>query len=169
MDLEQPENDRKAVFLHLMGRYYDSETELKANIGKVKEIDPCVHAEILIIDHFQRNKLKFVNGYRYIGCSKPACYFCHHWLECEKVVVPKSHFKVILECRGPDFTGAATKIRQRNYRYLNQQMAESIYKEMSDPIRVHHSVRENETRYQSTEGSAIASTLRSERPAGLRR
>ena len=152
-----------------MGRYYDSGPQLEASIEKTRKIETRVHAEILIIDHFQRNKLKFLNGHRYIGCSKPACYFCHHWLECENVVVSKSHFKVILECRGPDFTGAATKFRQRNYKYLTQQIAESIYKEMSDPMTMHLHIRENETRYQSTEGSAIASTLRSERPARLRR
>ncbi len=64
-----------------------------------------VHAELQIADKFARLQgIKFVDNDRYIGCSKPACYFCYTWLcnHRQPYVEPATHHKVILGCRGPD-------------------------------------------------------------------
>lgn len=35
-----------------------------------------MHAEIIILDHFDRRGLRFAHGKQYIGCSKPSCFCC---------------------------------------------------------------------------------------------
>lgn len=39
-----------------------------------------VHAELLLVAHFQSSKIKFLDGDKYIGCSKPACFCCYHYI-----------------------------------------------------------------------------------------
>ncbi len=38
-----------------------------------------VHAETLMMEHFYFNQLHFFGNDRYIGCSKPSCYYCDLW------------------------------------------------------------------------------------------
>jgi OTT_1508-like deaminase len=37
---------------------------------------PRVHAELILLEHFYANNYQYVDGDKYIGCSKPACYCC---------------------------------------------------------------------------------------------
>lgn len=48
--------------------------------------------------------MEFLDDDKYIGCSKPACYFCYNWLRNHNhdYIPPATHNKVILGCRGPD-------------------------------------------------------------------
>jgi hypothetical protein len=80
-----------------------------------------VHAELQIADTFSRSRdMEFVDNDRFIGCSKPACYFCYNWLCNHKhyYVQPATHHKIIPGCRGPDDnlneTGANVFSRVRN-------------------------------------------------------
>jgi hypothetical protein len=64
-----------------------------------------VHAELQLADAFSRARdMEFVDGDRYIGCSKPACYFCYNWLlsHRHRYVTPATHYKIIPGCRGMD-------------------------------------------------------------------
>lgn len=63
-----------------------------------------VHAELQIADKFSRSKFKLAGDDKYIGCSKPACYFCYNWLSCHKdfYVQPATHHNIIPGCRAPD-------------------------------------------------------------------
>ncbi|CAH0039607.1 unnamed protein product [Clonostachys solani] len=59
---------------------------------------PRAHAEVQILEHFYRNKLKFAIHDKYVGGSKPSCeccylYFKHHPA---RMVLPKSSHKVFL-------------------------------------------------------------------------
>lgn len=61
-------------------------------------LKPLVHAEVQVLDHFNRQQLKFVVDDRYIAASKPAClccklYFRYHQLGCVEV---DSHEKIYL-------------------------------------------------------------------------
>jgi OTT_1508-like deaminase len=59
---------------------------------------PYVHAELILLEHFYRQKYDFVDGDKHIGCSKPACYCCYHYI-CEhpgNFVCPASHNKIYL-------------------------------------------------------------------------
>ena len=65
---------------------------------------PRVHAELILLEHFYTNKYRFVDGDKYIGCSKPACYCCYHYI-CEHpggFVRPACHNKNYLNWRPPD-------------------------------------------------------------------
>ncbi|KAM3422067.1 hypothetical protein BST61_g2443 [Cercospora zeina] len=37
---------------------------------------PSVHAEVIVLNHFFSQGLRFADDDRYIGCSKPSCYCC---------------------------------------------------------------------------------------------
>lgn len=154
--LEASENIRKELYLLLMGKRYDNELQMENDLHAKPIIDTLVHCELTLFDHVMRNKLRFYKNDRYIGCSKPACYFCLHWLEAEGLVRPKSHYKVLLECRGPDFSSNVKWIEARNYLKLCQQVAQDLYKALLGPV------PESRTRYQSTDGSRRALTSLSE-------
>ena len=46
-----------------------------------KERTCVLHAEIAVAHHFDSHNLRFVDGDRYVGCSKPSCYACTLYLE----------------------------------------------------------------------------------------
>lgn len=54
---------------------------------------PTVHAEIVLADYVYAGQLDFVEGDRYIGCSKPACVLCRLYLEAHPIQVstPRCH------------------------------------------------------------------------------
>jgi len=55
--------------------------ELDSFLQHERATKTVVHAELLLIDHFQRNSCNFLGqGEKYIGCSKPACYLCHMYI-----------------------------------------------------------------------------------------
>ena len=65
-----------------------------------------VHAELLLINYFDRNGCNFLDGNdQYIGCSKPACYLCHAYIKSHpgRYTVPSSHQKLYVGWRVPDF------------------------------------------------------------------
>jgi hypothetical protein len=45
-----------------------------------KDFRPRVHAELILLEYFYREQLEFVDDDRFIGCSKPACYCCYHYI-----------------------------------------------------------------------------------------
>ncbi|RAH56544.1 hypothetical protein BO85DRAFT_450568 [Aspergillus piperis CBS 112811] len=66
-----------------------------------------VHAELLILDHFEKTGGDFLdNSDKYIGCSKPACYLCYHYI-CNhpgRYIRPSSHQKLYMRWRLPDIS-----------------------------------------------------------------
>jgi OTT_1508-like deaminase len=65
---------------------------------------PRVHAELILLEHFYKSGNDFVDGDKYIGCSKPACYCCYHYISAHpgNFVRPASHNKTYLCWRPPD-------------------------------------------------------------------
>jgi hypothetical protein len=65
---------------------------------------PRVHAELILLERFHTHQYNFVDGDRYIGCSKPACYCCYHYICAHpgNFVHPASHNKIYLNWRPPD-------------------------------------------------------------------
>jgi hypothetical protein len=65
---------------------------------------PRVHAELILLEHFHTHKYDFVDGDKYIGCSKPACYCCYHYICAHpgNFARPASHNKTYLNWRPPD-------------------------------------------------------------------
>ena len=116
-----------------------------------------VHAELQIADRFSRDRYIFLDNDKYIGCSKPACYFCHSWLSNHKrgYVLPATHHKIITGCRGPDdcinesgvgvLKGMYTKVCGK----LGQDILEFLLNSPSGGARHRH-------HFMSTEGSSCA-------------
>ena len=50
------------------------------SLMKHKLSKPCVHAELLVLEHVYRRRCTFIGDDRYIGCSKPSCYCCSVYL-----------------------------------------------------------------------------------------
>ncbi|KAJ5535385.1 hypothetical protein N7527_001639 [Penicillium freii] len=77
-----------------------------------------VHAEVQVLEHFYRRRLSFVDGDKFVACSKPAClccelYFRHHPA---RMVVPSSHCKVWTRWSPPlvkEFTKNSTAAREQ--------------------------------------------------------
>jgi hypothetical protein len=65
---------------------------------------PRVHAELILLEHFYKHGYDFVDEDKYIGCSKPACYCCYHYICTHpgNFVRPASHNKTYLAWRPPD-------------------------------------------------------------------
>ncbi|OKL62232.1 hypothetical protein UA08_02341 [Talaromyces atroroseus] len=59
-------------------------------------VDADVHAEIKVLEHFHRSKLRFAGNDRFIACSKPACLCCELYFKHHPAyfVTPSSHKKV---------------------------------------------------------------------------
>lgn len=68
-------------------------------------IQPRVHAEVLVLQHFNKNDLAFEDRDRYIACSKPACYCCALYFRNHpgRFEQPPSHSKLYLNWRPPGF------------------------------------------------------------------
>ena len=80
-------------------------SELTNLLQKQHSTKTRVHAELLVLDHFDRNGYFFLDdGDRYIGCSKPACYLCHAYIKSHpgRYAVPSSHQKIYIGWRHPD-------------------------------------------------------------------
>ena len=79
--------------------------ELTQLLRKKRTTKTRVHAELLLIDHFDSNGLEFLDGNdKYIGCSKPACYLCHAYIKHHpgRYTIPQSHQKLYVGWRVPD-------------------------------------------------------------------
>jgi len=65
---------------------------------------PRVHAELVLLEHFYTHDLRFFSQDKYIGCSKPACYCCYHYISAHpgNFVRPACHNKTYLNWRPPD-------------------------------------------------------------------
>lgn len=97
---------------------------------------PAVHAEIQVLEHFYRQRLAFSNKGLYIGCSKPACYLCHlyiqhHPLHC---IVPQSHKKIYFNWGPPRLADGVNDDQYITQRDILNSMLRSIRKEVFDQI-----------------------------------
>ena len=91
-----------------------------------------IHAELQIADKFARSQaINFVDDDKYIGCSKPACYFCYNWLclHTQGYSEPATHCKVIPGCRGPDYelNDAGTDVMISMYSKISRQVGQDIF------------------------------------------
>lgn len=139
----------------------DYESDLQQKMQHTPPIPTRVHAELLLVDLFSRRSFDFADEDKYIGCSKPACYFCYSWISHHRkeFILPPSHNKVILGCRGPDvdpkldINGNGAKLRAR--------MCEQMVWQLEQDIMTRLSSDEGHNHFQhcSTDGSSRAPTI----------
>lgn len=99
-----------------------------------------VHAELLLLEFLYTNGLAFVEGERYIGCSKPSCYCCGLYMRYHpgNFVLRPCHSNVWPNWSPPIRIDAATD--ERDWKHVS-----SIVNDMNKYIR-RDVVREIETR-----------------------
>ena len=118
-----PLTPKEATIKSITGRMFSSTEEQSEFMNRLQFIwDPDemtqllrtkrtkktrVHAELLLINHFEKNGCNFLDGNdKYIGCSKPACYLCHAYIKQHPggYTVPPSHQKLYVGWRVPDIS-----------------------------------------------------------------
>lgn len=74
-----------------------------------KDFKPRVHAELILLEFFNAIKRPFIDDDRFIGCSKPACYCCYHYISLHPggFVRPSSHGIRYTSWRPPDLVNPA--------------------------------------------------------------
>ncbi|KAL2212319.1 hypothetical protein CC79DRAFT_1329635 [Sarocladium strictum] len=132
-------------------------SNVRKGLGSRRTIITRVHAELQIADRFSRDSFNFVDSDKYIGCSKPACYFCFNWLINHKhgYVPPATHHKIIPGCRGPDndLNESGAIVLKDIYTKICAQLGQHILDFLLN-LRIGDShIR---YQYQSTEGSSYA-------------
>jgi hypothetical protein len=100
------DSSKKTEFMDRLKSLVSQEgDEIDSFLQRERATRTIVHAELLLIDHFERNSCNFLGqGEKYIGCSKPACYLCHMYItqHPSRYTIPASHSKVYVGWRPPD-------------------------------------------------------------------
>jgi hypothetical protein len=161
--IEDSKNVNPLQCEHAFKRLYELDRPVdrpvKTEMVARKEVVTRVHAELQIADTFSRSKDKeFVANDKYIGCSKPACYFCYLWLCNHKhdYVPPATHYKIIPGCRGPDsnLNEAGATVLMEMYAKMSREMGQDIFEFLHENARPR-------TQYMSTEASTRPSSRQS--------
>jgi hypothetical protein len=116
-----------------------------------------VHAELQIADTFSRSAdMEFVDNDKYIGCSKPACYFCYNWFcnHKHRYVPPATHHKIITGCRGPDqqLNEAGAMVLIDMYSKMSRQIGQDIFQFLQQDA-------DPRSHYMSTEASSVTQSV----------
>ena len=98
-----------------------------------------VHAELLLIDHFDKYNFSFLDDNdKYIGCSKSACYLCHAYIERHpgRYTIPPSHQKLYVGWRVPDVRSQdpASAARYKTQEDILLNLIDFVRKEISTDI-----------------------------------
>jgi hypothetical protein len=129
--------------------FMDMKFKLQERLDKVyneKSFRPRVHAELNLLEHFYSNKLSFFDDDRFIGCSKPACYCCYHYISQHPgdFVHPPSYGSRCLNWQPPDLVNSGDeqgkfhqrdilnkvirKIRLDTFRHIEQRRGRSHWR-----------------------------------------
>ena len=89
-------SDERSLFLHHVRKFFDMNLVSKRLSYQLRS-PRRVHAEIKIIDHFDKEGACFLDDDQpYIGCSKPACFLCYNYINAHprNYFLPPSHQKL---------------------------------------------------------------------------
>ena len=95
---------------------------------KAESFRPRVHAELILLEYFYKQKLPFLDNDRYVGCSKPACYCCYQYIVCHpgRFVHPASHSITYLAWKRPDLLDPSSLEEQRHQIKLMNDITQRI-------------------------------------------
>jgi hypothetical protein len=135
------DTSKKTEFMDRLSSLMSGEgEEIDSFLQRERDTKTRVHAELLLIDYFERNSCNFLaQGEKYIGCSKPACYLCHMYitLHPSRYTIPPSHNKVYIGWRPPDvYVGesGASRLLQVQERILLR-MIDLVRNDLSSEIK----------------------------------
>lgn len=132
-------------------------------------INTKVHAELVLVDFFEKENLAFAGNDRYIGCSKGACYSCLQYICAINrinqrsgrpvLVTPASHGNVYKGWRPPDILSGSPA---ENYRCIARN--EALDRMIEDnKVLIKRYMKERKTRIRipdSTNGDSIVPLCR---------
>ncbi|KAI1165423.1 hypothetical protein F5B18DRAFT_169012 [Nemania serpens] len=127
-------DDRYKEAADIMNRRYDIVTRFKQEYEN-KNFKPLVHAEIQVLEHFWE-KRQFFDDDRYIGCSKPACYCCHLYIQHHpaKCVVPQTSHNVYINWGLVALPQGTRDAEYKHQRDILNEMVKSIRSDALDQI-----------------------------------
>ncbi|KAI9669193.1 MAG: hypothetical protein M1817_004735 [Caeruleum heppii] len=96
-----------------------------------KTFKPRVHAELILLEHFHRHNLEFVNRDKYIGCSKPACYCCYLYIRAHPgdFVHPACHNKLYTKWAPP---GTDLQLRRNMLNEIVKPIRREVLRQISE-------------------------------------
>ncbi|EDR06599.1 uncharacterized protein LACBIDRAFT_300185 [Laccaria bicolor S238N-H82] len=104
-DALQSMDEKFAIFENFRDKYEDD------------NFQPRVHAELILLERFYVHAYQFVDGDRYIGCSKPACYCCYLYICAHPggFIKPPSHSKNYTNWSPPEIdpVGSVDPVKHR--------------------------------------------------------
>lgn len=140
-----------------------------------KNIKPCVHAELVLLEHFFQNRqhIELYDNDNFIGCSKPSCYCCFLYIREHPghFVEPATHQKIYLNWMPPTSIPGVQETDSelaRHERIMLNKMVESIRGRTIDQIRSRTRRRQNH--FDSVTGdtfSALVDPVSSEVSASM--
>jgi hypothetical protein len=102
-----------------------------------------VHSEVILANHFRSGEFDYFGGDKYIGCSKPACFCCYHYMSafCPDVTLDGSHNKVYV--RWQPLEAGSDQQKKKALNYLVQKIRKECIGFVNDRKRtgVHHDTR----------------------------
>jgi len=107
-------------------------------LDKLRPEQTVVHAELQLLDHARHENVEFLDNDKYIGCSKPACYACYHYIlaMAPEYFAPPSHNKLYLNWRVPNVPKhrgeAAAKIRNNVMNKMNEVFRAHLIREIDE-------------------------------------
>lgn len=120
-------------------RFIWNESDLSELLKKQHKTMTRVHAELLLIDHFDRHGCQFLDGNdKYIGCSKPACYLCYAYITNHpgRYGTPPSHQKLYVGWRTPDvIPGNAQDEKRQQFQFrMMLKLIETVRRDLASDI-----------------------------------
>jgi OTT_1508-like deaminase len=110
-----PDSAGKDKFLARLQSVWNTD-ELSTVLQQELATKTRVHAELLLVNHFDKQGCTFLDGSdKYIGCSKPACYLCYAYISSHprQYALPPSHQKIYVAWRLPDIYSHEVHIHER--------------------------------------------------------
>lgn len=137
--------DEQSRFMDRL-RFIWDDSELSELLHRQKNTKTRVHAELLLIDHFDRYKCQFLDGSdRYIGCSKPACYLCYAYINSHpgRYALPPSHQKLYVGWRPPDIVSSSpdSAVRQQAQLQIMMKLIDWVRRDLATDIESRHARR----------------------------
>jgi hypothetical protein len=111
--------------------------ELSKQLKKDLKVKTRVHAELLLINHFDKHGCTFLGrSDRYIGCSKPACYLCYIFIRKHpgRYAIPSAHQKIYIRWRLPDIYSNESCERSETQEAVLRKMIESVRQDLTEEV-----------------------------------
>jgi len=132
-----PKNDERVGGIQAALKSLDARFGIfRSLITRFEQFSPRVHAELILLEHFYQENIEFVQGDKYIGCSKPACYCCYHYIYAHpgRFVHPASSNKNYVNWWPPGMDGDPDGLAAKRRRNIMNKMIEKIRQDVLDQI-----------------------------------